>query len=58
MHGGPRAPKKPVDNTGYYKLLGVEKTADFNQIKKAYHKLAIKMHPDKGGDPDKFKELS
>jgi len=28
-----------------------------DQIKKAYRKLAIKMHPDKGGDPEKFKEI-
>jgi DnaJ family protein A protein 2 len=26
-------------------------------IKKAYRKLAIKNHPDKGGDPEKFKEI-
>ena len=27
------------------------------QLKKAYHKLALKAHPDKGGSPDKFQEL-
>jgi len=26
-------------------------------LKKAYHKLALKAHPDKGGSPDKFQEL-
>jgi DnaJ family protein C protein 7 len=31
----------------YYKILGVEKDADDNQIKKAYRKLAIIHHPDK-----------
>lgn len=29
-----------------------------DEIKKSYRKKALKMHPDKGGDPDKFKELS
>eukprot|EP00971_Amphidinium_carterae_P342408 6481703-Amphidinium_carterae.1 len=27
-------------------------------IKKAYRKLAVKHHPDKGGDPEKFKEIT
>ena len=56
--GGMRGPKKEVNTTKYYELLGVEKSATFAQIKKAYHKKALKEHPDKGGDPDKFKELT
>ena len=36
----------------------MEKTADAAEIKKAYRKKAMKEHPDKGGDPEKFKELS
>lgn len=43
MGGGP--PKS--DNTKFYKLMGIEKDADENEIKKAYRKLAIKHHPDK-----------
>jgi molecular chaperone DnaJ len=43
----------------YYEILGVEKGATKEDIKKAFHKLAHKYHPDKGGgDAEKFKELS
>lgn len=58
--GGGRggSPRGPVDNEGLYKTLGVPKTATEEEIKKAYKKLALKNHPDKGGDPEKFKEIS
>ena len=42
----------------YYKILGVEKNAPVEEIKKSYRKLAHKYHPDKGGDDAKFKEIS
>jgi len=42
----------------YYDTLGVDKTANQDEIKKAYRKLAMKHHPDKGGDEQKFKEIS
>lgn len=49
-------------NKDYYAVLGVEKNADAEEIKKAYRKLAIKYHPDKNpGDKsaeEKFKEIS
>lgn len=46
----------------YYKLLGIDDSADEKAIKKAYYKLAKKYHPDtKPGDENvekKFKEIS
>ncbi|XP_068132620.1 dnaJ homolog subfamily B member 9 [Hyperolius riggenbachi] len=45
----------------YYDILGVPKTASERQIKKAFHKLAMKYHPDKNKSPDaeaKFREIA
>lgn len=42
----------------YYESLGVDKNATQDDIKKAYRKMAVKHHPDKGGDEEKFKEVS
>ncbi len=43
----------------YYEILGINKEATTDDIKKAFRKLAHKYHPDKeGGDPAKFKEAS
>lgn len=43
----------------YYNILGVDKKASKDEIKKAFRTLAHKYHPDKkGGDANKFKEAS
>lgn len=43
----------------YYDILGVQKGASEDEIKKAFRKLAQQYHPDKkGGDEKKFKEVS
>jgi molecular chaperone DnaJ len=45
----------------YYKVLGVEKTASEDDIKKAFRKLAFEYHPDRNKDPGaeiKFKEVN
>ncbi|MFA7243861.1 MAG: DnaJ domain-containing protein [Patescibacteria group bacterium] len=45
----------------YYKILGVDKRASADEIKKTYRKLALECHPDRGGGDkaeEKFKELN
>jgi len=58
-HPGMRGGRgKPADTQGLYDILGVKKDDDTKTIKKAFRKLAIKNHPDKGGDPEVFQKIS
>ena len=40
-----------------HEILGVPQDATEAQVRKAYLRLALKKHPDKGGDVDEFRKL-
>lgn len=42
----------------HYKTLGVDKTASATDIKRAYRKKAKELHPDQGGDQNRFAEVA
>ena len=41
-----------------YKILEIEKNSSQDQIKKAFRKLSLKHHPDRGGNEEEFKKIN
>ncbi|MCX6809797.1 MAG: DnaJ domain-containing protein [Candidatus Berkelbacteria bacterium] len=42
----------------FYQILGVDKSASADEIKRAYRKSALEHHPDRGGDQAEFKKIN
>ena len=47
-----------IENKKLYEVLGLSQSATQDEIKRAFRKLAIQHHPDKGGDQELFKEIN
>jgi len=47
-----------VSKRDYYEVLGVGKSASADELKKAYRRLAVEHHPDRGGNEAQFKEIN
>lgn len=58
FEGASNKPTKDVNTTKFYELLEIDKSASCADIKKKYRQLAKTKHPDKGGDPKFFAELT
>ncbi|KAL3892803.1 MAG: hypothetical protein SGPRY_014770 [Prymnesium sp.] len=56
----PRGPKPSAQAVkgGAYGVLGVAQDAGQEELQRAYKKLALKLHPDRGGDEEQFKRVS
>jgi curved DNA-binding protein CbpA len=51
-------PTEGDSGAAYYTALGVTTDADVDTIRKAYRRLAIRHHPDKGGDSEQFRSIT
>jgi len=59
MNGDFLGSEEPMDTTGLYETLGLQKGASESEVKRAYKQLAKQYHPDKkGGDAAKFREIN
>ncbi len=47
-----------MNKRDYYQVFGIDKSAGADEIKRAFRKKAVELHPDRGGDEEKFKELN
>ena len=47
-----------MSDTDFYQVLEVDQKASQDDIKQSFRKLAMKHHPDRGGDQNKFKEIN
>jgi curved DNA-binding protein CbpA len=52
----PSMTKKKVKSTDFYNIMGIEPDATPEQIKKAYRKKALQLHPDKRGNTPEAQE--
>ena len=55
---GGRFPQGRVQDDHLYKVLELDRDASLADIKKAYRRKAMVLHPDKGGDEEEFKKLN
>jgi DnaJ family protein A protein 2 len=56
--GGMGRQREAADTQEYYDVLGVDKSKSCGEIKKAFRKMALKHHPDRGGDAELFKKMT